>query len=158
MTVLKLLSTVFDDSYSIFIGTHRIQRIPDTEKNGRRHTSFVIVSRVEQVDNSIELLDKDIRIDYYRASGNGGQHRNKTESAVRMTHIPTGTVVTASEERSQNQNRAVARKRLEDKLYSPTIDTYTVDDVRWDWCDWRDQVVLPNGKRKQMSRVLKKGL
>lgn len=151
-------SPVFDDSASVFVGTHRIQRIPATEKNGRRHTSFVIVSRVEAVDKSVTLRDSDIRVDTYRGSGPGGQHRNKTDSAIRLTHVPTGIQVTASEERSQHQNRAVAWKRLKEKLSSPSIDTYHVDDVRWDWCDWRDEVVLPDGRRKQMSRVLRKGI
>jgi protein subunit release factor B len=75
-----------------------------------------------------------------------------------MTHIPTGIIVTATEDRSQHKNRAVARRRLEQKLSQPDIDTYTSNDVRWDWCDWRDEVVLPNGKKKQMSRVLRKGI
>lgn len=109
-------------------------------------------------NNSIELRDSDIRIDYYRGQGAGGQHRNKTDSAVRMTHLPTGTVVTASEQRSQHQNKEVARRRLEQKLTSPDLDTYIHKHARWDWCDWRDEVVLPDGQRKSMSRVLRKGL
>lgn len=107
--------------------------------------------------SNVVLRDADIRVDTYRAKGNGGQHRNKTDSAVRMTHIPTGTVVTATEDRSQHKNRKVARQRLEAKLKSEPIDTYTTGDVRWDWCDWRDEVITPAGK-KSMSRVLRKGL
>lgn len=106
----------------------------------------------------MQLRKNDVREDFYRSSGAGGQHRNKTDSAVRLTHKPTGIVVTASEQRSQHQNRAVAWERLRSKLSSQSIDTYTLDDVRWDWCDWRDEVVLPDGRRKQMSRVLRKGL
>lgn len=158
MKVPKLPSPVFDDSYEIFCGTHRIQRVPATEKKGRRHTSFVIVSKVESEDKSIALYDSDIRVDTYRGHGNGGMHRNKTDSAVRMTHLPTGTMVTATEERSQHLNRAVARKRLEEKLSRPSVDTYTVDDVRWDWCDWRDEVVLPTGRKLSMLRVLRRGV
>lgn len=140
------------------MGEHRIQRIPSTEKKGRRHTSFVIVSLVTKMDNIIQLKDNDIRTDFFRAPGAGGQHRNKTDSAVRMVHIPTGTMVTATEQRSQHQNREVARRRLEEKLHQPSVDTYTSGGVRWDWCDWRDEVVLPDGRKKSMSRVLKKGI
>ena len=154
----SLCSSVFDDSASIFVGTHRIQRVPPTEKKGRRHTSFVIVSRVETSNHSIVLENKDIRVETYRASGKGGQHRNKTDSAVRMTHIPTGIVATASEQRSQHQNKEMARKRLAEKLSAPSIDTHHADGVGWDWCDWRDEVVLPSGTRKSMSRTLRKGI
>jgi protein subunit release factor A len=156
--VQKFCSIVFDDSYEIFCGTHRIQRVPATEKRGRRHTSYVIVSKVETEDRSVQLFDSDIRIDYYKASGAGGQHKNKTDSAVRMTHIPTGIVATATEQRHQHQNRVMARQRLEAKLSRPSVDIYTANDVRWEWCDWRDEVVLPDGRRKSMARVLKKGV
>jgi protein subunit release factor A len=151
-------SLVFDDSAEIFVGTHRIQRVPATEKKGRRHTSFVIVHRVDTEHKAVTLYDADIRVDTYRGSGNGGQHRNKTDSAVRMTHLPTGTVVTATEDRSQHKNRAVARKRLQAKLHTPAVDNYTVNDVRWEWCDWRDEVVLPTGRKMSMSRVLRRGV
>jgi protein subunit release factor A len=113
-------SLVFDDSAEIFLGTHRIQRVPATEKKGRRHTSFVHIRKVVSENNSIALDKRDVRTDYFRSSGAGGQHRNKTDSAVRLTHLPTGIQVTATEERSQHQNRAVAWKRLEEKLTGET--------------------------------------
>lgn len=159
MRVLKSSSTVFDNSALIFVGTHRIQRVPATEKKGRRHTSYVIVHKVNREESGVTQVDKsDVREDFYRSSGAGGQHRNKTDSAVRLKHLPTGIIVTASEERSQYQNRTVAWKRLEEKLSSQAIDTYSINDVQWDWCDWRDEVVLPDGRKKSMSRVLRKGV
>lgn len=160
MRATSLSSLVFDDKYRIFLGSHRIQRVPKSEKNGRRHTSYVIVSEIKDIKTETVLDDKDIRIDYYRASGAGGQHRNKTESAVRMTHVPTGLVVTASEQRSQHQNRAVARSRLLEKLnrHSGPDQLIEGSEAAWNWCDWRDEVVLPSGKRYSMKNILKKGI
>lgn len=150
---------VFDDKYRIFLGTHRIQRVPDTEKNGRRQTSFVQCLEVtENDDNCIHLVDADVRIDYYRGSGPGGQHRNKTDSAVRMVHEPTGTIVTATEERSQHQNRKVARERLEKALTTEVSMNYALSTAQWNWCQWRDEVILPNRKRKSMTAVYRKGI
>jgi peptide chain release factor 2 len=100
-------------------GVHRLVRISPFDSNARRHTSFCSINIYPEIDDNIDIVieDKDVRVDTYRASGAGGQHVNKTDSAIRLTHIPTNIVVQCQNDRSQHKNRATAFKMLKARLF-----------------------------------------
>ncbi|MCR8696572.1 MULTISPECIES: peptide chain release factor 2 [Campylobacter] len=125
-------------------GIHRLVRTSPFDSAGRRHTSFssVMVSPEVDDDIEIEIEDKDLRLDYYRASGAGGQHVNKTESAVRITHIPTGIVVQCQNDRSQHKNKATAMKMLKSRLYELELEKQRAasDSVEKSQMGWGHQI------------------
>ena len=99
-------------------GVHRVQRVPETESSGRLHTSAATVAVLPQIEDiEIQIKDSDLKIDTYRASGAGGQHVNKTESAIRITHIPTGIIVTCQDQSSQHKNKDQAMKVIRSKIF-----------------------------------------
>ena len=125
-------------------GVHRLVRVSPFDSAGRRHTSFssVMVSPELDDDIAIEIEEKDLRFDYYRASGAGGQHVNKTESAVRITHIPTGIVVQCQNDRSQHKNKATAMKMLKSRIYELELEKQRAasDSVEKSEMGWGHQI------------------
>jgi len=113
-------------------GAHRVQRVPETESQGRVHTSAATVAVMPEIDavEQIEINPADLRVDTYRASGAGGQHINKTDSAVRLTHIPTGTVVECQDERSQHKNKARAMSLLQARIMDAALEKRRSEDAQ----------------------------
>ncbi len=123
-------------------GVHRLVRISPFDANAKRHTSFASVQVSPEIDDDIDIVieDKDIRIDTYRASGAGGQHVNKTESAIRITHLPTGIVVQCQNDRSQHKNKATALKMLRSKLYDLEQKKQNSNEVEKSEIGWGHQI------------------
>lgn len=129
-------------------GVHRVQRVPATESKGRIHTSTITVAVLPEMDKiDLKINPADLRIDVYRASGAGGQHVNRTESAVRITHLPTGIVAASQSERSQIENRAMAMKMLTSKIWQQ------LDEERKSKEDYTRRTQVGSGERAEKIRT-----
>lgn len=165
--------TVFDPSAARLAGSHRVQRVPANEKRGRRHSSEVTVVALNgavfkssgPVLDPLSIPESDLRWDFFKSPGAGGQRKNKVVSAARLSHLPTGIVVTATEQRHQRQNKQVALERLAAELAARETEkrheaanaarAEVFDEFRnFTWTDWRDEVKGPGGKRTSMKRAL----
>lgn len=165
---IKSATVKFDGDYAFGwlrteIGVHRLVRKSPFDSGNRRHTSFAAVFVAPEVDDdvAVEIDPAELRIDVYRASGAGGQHVNRTESAVRITHNPTGVVVQCQNERSQHKNKATAMKQLKAKLYELELqkrqaDQQAVEDTKSD-IGWGNQIrsyVLDQSRIKDLRTHL----
>ena len=130
-------------------GAHRVQRVPETESQGRIHTSACTVAVMPEVDEitDVEINPSDLRVDTFRASGAGGQHVNKTDSAIRLTHLPTGVVVECQDERSQHKNRARAMSLLKAKLLQSERDKITAEQAQ------NRRILVGSGDRSERIRT-----
>ena len=127
--IMRIIGTGAYSRMKFESGAHRVQRVPETESQGRIHTSACTVAVLPEMDEINEFIvnPADIRVDTFRASGAGGQHVNKTDSAIRLTHLPTGTVVECQDERSQHKNRARAMSLLQSRLLTSERDKQTAE-------------------------------
>jgi peptide chain release factor 1 len=154
-TVITLNGARYDcQALENLCGTHRIQRIPRSDTSGRRHTATATFALLDaQPTNGVELNDNDLRVDVYRGPGKGGQHRNKTDSAVRLTHLPTGQRVVVQRGRSQRENLATARTELIRRL-NATTNTAAADKHNH---NRRNQIASPDMPAKQWTWNTQRG-
>lgn len=170
--ILLEASRGFPEELLALAGVHRIQRIPPNDSRGRRHTSTATVALLNKEQRStFELCDEDLKVQTYRGSGAGGQHRNKTDSAVRLTHLPSEIVVCCERERSQWQNLQLAKKELLYRLQQAqnALDNQRLNRSRvhqivgadrsqkdWTWNTQRNVVIChTTGKQYRLNRLLK---
>lgn len=170
MKLVVLLPLKAHNVFRHLIGTHKVQRVPNSEKNGRRHSSEVIVAGRLETKSIQRGIPKDhLKITFYRGSGNGGQKRNKTDSCVRIHHLPTGIISISEDSTSQGRNKQEALRRLEIKLAERQAqDAQEAENSQrreafaggadWTWVGWRDSVVASNGAKHSMTKAIKRGI
>lgn len=172
MRARRSSSTVFDPAYEALAGIHKVQRVPSTEKRGRRHSSDITVIWLPEgvTSGKASLLNAaEVREDFLKTSGPGGQNKNKRETAVRLTHLPTGLQVVADGERNQGKNREAAWARLQEKLLEAEsarfhdIENLTRSESfgqerNWVWTEWRDTVTSSEGRKTSYLQALRGNL